>query len=124
MIDAERASWQNPRVLTTLLLVFITGALAGALSMRLGLHERLHPSGAGLSSPNNSRAFLDKCTKELNLSPDQTRKMQAVLDDYKSYYQNVQDQYEEVRATGKIRILQILDDKQKARFEKLLTEMK
>jgi len=92
--------------------------------MRLGLHERLHPSGASLSGPTNSKAFLDKCTKELNLTPDQTRQMQTVLDDYKMYYQSVQNEYEEVRATGKIRSLQILNDEQKARFEKLLGEMK
>ena len=34
MFAAERASWQNPRVLTTLVLVFLTGAMAGAITMR------------------------------------------------------------------------------------------
>src|SRR5258707_15468173 len=42
MFAADRASWQNPRILVLLLLIFLCGALAGALTMRAGLHEKLH----------------------------------------------------------------------------------
>ncbi len=122
MFAADRVSWQNPRVLTTLLVIFITGAVAGALSMRLGLHDRLHRNTTSRLD-GNKEAFIDKCKKELNLTPQQTQQMASILDDYKTYYQNVQEQLEEVRATGKSRILQMLDDSQKSRFEKLLTEM-
>lgn len=126
MLAADRASWQNPKVLTTLLLVFIVGAFAGALSMRLGLHERMHyaPAAASLNTSANSKVFLDRCQHELNLTPEQARQMSMILDDYKQYYQNIQDQFEEVRATGKSRILQVLNDEQKTKFEKLLGEMK
>ena len=40
MLAADRASWQNPRILTTLVLVFLTGAMAGAITMRAGLHDQ------------------------------------------------------------------------------------
>jgi Spy/CpxP family protein refolding chaperone len=124
MSSGESTTWQNPKVLTTLLLVFIAGAFAGALSMRLGLHERMHHSASTLNNPNTSKVFLERCTKELNLTPEQARQMSLILDDYKQYYQSVQDQFDEVRSTGKNRILQVLDDQQKQKFEKILSEMK
>jgi Spy/CpxP family protein refolding chaperone len=40
------------------------------------------------------------------------------------YYQNLQEQLDEVRATGKGRILEILDPQQKQKFEKLLGDTK
>ena len=92
--------------------------------MRLGLHERMHRSSAPLTSPNTSKVFLDRCTGELSLTPEQRRQMAMILDDYKQYYQNVQDQFEEVRSTGKNRILQVLDERQKIKFEQILSEMK
>ncbi len=119
----ERVSWQNPKVLSTLLLVFITGALAGALSMRLGLHQRLHPGAVYWKDPNASRAFLEKCRKELTLSPQQAEQMAAILDDYKSYYETVQEQLDDVRATGKTRIMDLLNEDQRRRFEKLISDV-
>ena len=43
-----------------------------------------------------------------------------VLEDYRQYYQSLQDQLDDVRSTGKTRILQILDDQQRAKFEKIM----
>ena len=122
----ERASWQNPKVLTTLLMVFVAGAFTGALSMRWGLHERLHPcagSTATWKDPHAAKAFLDRCRKDLNLSRKQTDEMATILDDYKQYYQSLQDQMDDIRGTGKNRIMQILDRTQQQKFEKMLAEI-
>lgn len=125
MHAAERASWQNPKVLTTLLLVFIAGAFSGALGMRAGLHERIHAHNLlpSIKDPNASKTFLDHCMTELDLSDKQAREMASILDDYKLYYQNVQDQLEEVRSTGKSRIMELLDSQQKQKFERMITEL-
>jgi uncharacterized membrane-anchored protein YhcB (DUF1043 family) len=124
MSSPVRPTWQDPRVLTTLVLVFVAGAMAGAVSMRFGLHERIHQASGTLKDPNTAKAFLERCKKELHLTPQQSAEMATILDDYKIYYQSLQDQLEEVRATGKSRIMALLDDQQKARFEQLLrTEM-
>jgi fatty-acid desaturase len=124
MQGTARASWQNPKVLTTLLLVFVAGAMAGALSMRVGLHERLHPGTATWKDPNAAKAFLDRCRTDLNLSPQQTEQMAVILDDYKSYYESVQEQLEDVRATGKNRILALLNEDQRRKFEKMVADVK
>ncbi len=115
----ERASWQNPKILTTLLFVFVLGAVTGALGMRLGLHDRLHPSAPTTwKNPNASRVFLERCRKELNLTPKQTEEMGSILDDYKQYYESLED----IRSTGKRRIMALLDEQQRRRFEQLLSE--
>ncbi len=126
MFTGERASWQNPKVLTTLFLVFVMGAFAGAISMQFGLHRLLHPHAPSPSlslRADRKDVFLDTCKKELDLTPQQAEKISLVLDDYKSYYENLQIQLEDIRATGKTRILQLLDDKQKAKFEQLLKDI-
>ena len=53
--------------------------------------------------------MLQKFRTDLNLTPAQTEKISLVLDDYRHYYQSVQDQLDDIRATGKMRILQELD---------------
>jgi Spy/CpxP family protein refolding chaperone len=121
----ERASWQNPKVLTTLLLVFLSGALTGALSMRLGLHDRLHPptASSGVWGTTESAAFMERCKRELGLSPQQAEQMAAILDDYKSYYDGVKEQLADVRATGRNRIMELLTEEQRKKFEKLTSDV-
>ena len=92
--------------------------------MRLGLHQRLHPATLSLQKPDSARIFLDRCQHELNLTPQQAEQMRSILDDYKLYYQSLQDELEEVRATGKSRLMSVLTDEQRAKFDKILTEMK
>jgi hypothetical protein len=137
MAVAERAPWQNPRILTILMLVFVAGAATGALIMQLGLHDVLHrttgsrpavknsPSPAPVASSRESGhdAMLTRFQSELGLSGDQTAKLALVLDDYSQYYQSLQDQLDDLRATGKNRILLILDPGQRMKFEKMMNEL-
>jgi Spy/CpxP family protein refolding chaperone len=115
----ERATWQNPRIFSTLLLVFLAGGAAGAVSMKFGLHEILHRS----TPPASKEAVLQKFRADLNLTPAQTDKISLVLDDYRHYYQSVQDQLDDIRATGKMRILQELDPAQRDKFQKMMGEI-
>jgi hypothetical protein len=117
-----RASWSNPRVLATLLLVFVAGAFTGAVGMRVSLRDRLHFSSSGWGKANKAE-LLDRCKKDLDLTPDQAREMAAILDDYATYYQNLQEQLSDVRSSGKSRILALLNDEQKQKFERMFNEM-
>jgi hypothetical protein len=139
MVAEERAPWQNPRILTTLLLVFVAGAASGALLMRYGLHDVLHrasslrtafqsapvPPPASPPAPHASShdAVLNRFQTELGLSGAQTQKLALVLDDYSQYYQSLQDQLDDLRATGKTRIMQILDAGQREKFEKMMSDL-
>jgi hypothetical protein len=114
---ADRPTWQNPRIFSTLLLVFLAGATTGAVSMKFGLHEVLHPP-----SPTPA-SVLQKFRTDLNLTPAQTEKISLILDDYRHYYQSVQDQQDDIRATGKMRILQELNPEQREKFQKMMGEI-
>ena len=118
MFDSDRPSWQNPRVLTILLLVFLCGAAVGALTMRSRLYARIHPANSGFWK-NDTLLSYDKLTKELNLTPQQSRQLKTILDDYARYHQDLQAQLDDWKATGKNQILRILDPGQRARFEQL-----
>ena len=117
----------NPRIALTLAGVFLAGVGTGMVGMRYGLHERMHPQTVA-SVPANQDALLKRYQQELKLSPDQTKQLSAVLSDYEHYYASVQEQIdnmhlreqiEDVRATGKSRILEILTPEQKVQFEKM-----
>jgi|SRR5579863_10291608 len=121
MVAAARAPWQNPRILSTLMLVFLAGAASGALWMQLGLHDKLHHVSVSAASPRAQ--VLQKFKSELGLSPAQSDKIAKVLEDYTQYYQSLQDQLDDVRATGKTQILQILDPQQRGKFEEMMNEL-
>ena len=121
MVAAERASWQNWRILAMLSLVFVCGALAGALTMRAGLHNILHRLAAARS--DHSQLTYDRLSKELDLSPQQADQLKSILDDMFRYHQDLEAQIEDVRATGKNRIRQILNPQQRQDFERICKEL-
>ena len=133
MAAAQRAPWQNPRIVMTLALVFLAGAAAGALSMSFGLHEKLHRPAtapplnrAGNTAENHTDArteTLNKFRTQLDLDGTQTQKLGLVLDDYSQYYKSLEDQLDDLRSTGKTRIMQILNPAQRAKFAKMMDQL-
>ena len=76
----SRMTWQNPRILSILLLVFVCGAMAGAVTMRLGFS----PSARRAQSywkEGGKEISLDRFRRELNLNDEQTRQMETVLNE-------------------------------------------
>lgn len=119
---------KNPKIIGTLVLVFLAGAMTGAIGMQLRLHERLHRAVAAASARPVRRvaandALMQRFKSELQLSGEQTEKLAMVLGDYRHYYESLQDQLDDVRSTGKKRILQILDQDQRARFERIMGDL-
>ena len=122
MLATGRPSWQNPRILTTLVLVFICGAMAGAITMRAGLHDRMH-GNAPYWRDDKSVFSYDKLKKDLNLTQEQSDRLKTILDDFVKYHDDLEAQIEDVRATGRSRILQMLTPEQRQRFEQLSTQI-
>ncbi len=120
MTPAQQVS--NPRILVSVLVVFLCGLVAGMLTMSLGLHHLLHPSQPSTLKETDKDA-LDRFKKELDLTPAQTEQIEAILDDFFTYYHTLQAQLDDVRASGKQRIVRVLDEKQKRKFEKLMGEL-
>jgi Spy/CpxP family protein refolding chaperone len=122
MFDSDRPTWQNPKILTTLVLVFLAGALAGAIGMREGLHEQLHRSAAYWRSDKAEFSY-QRLKTELNLTPEQSERLKTILDDFVKYHEDLQAQIEDVRATGRNRIVQILTPEQRRRFDQLSNQI-
>ncbi len=118
MFAADQPTWQNPKILTLLVLVFLTGALAGAIGMRAGLHEQLHKTVRYWRGDKADFSY-DQLKRELDLSPEQSARLKTILDDFVKYHDDLEAQIEDVRATGRNRIVQMLTPEQRKRFEQL-----
>jgi hypothetical protein len=119
MIASTRmAAWQGSKLacVMTIALVFLTGAVAGAVAMNLGAHKRMHRA-VPFYTEGGKEIWLQRWKKELRLTPDQSQAMAVILDDFGVYYRNV-------LSDGKARILRILNDDQKNKLDKLLDEQR
>ncbi|HWR53878.1 MAG TPA: hypothetical protein VN428_22395 [Bryobacteraceae bacterium] len=119
--------WRNPRIALTLFLVFLAGFSAGLAVFSLGAQRWMRgaeaaPQWRDTGDPGR-QALLNRFKSELSLTPDQTRQLESVLDDYFTYYHTLQAQLDDVRASGRDRILRLLDNGQKRRFEQLMDEV-
>jgi len=101
---------------TTVTLIFLTGAIAGAVAMTLGAHKWIHQSEP-FWTEGGKEVWLQRWKKDLNLTPEQSQEMTLILDDFGLYYQNV-------LRDGKARILRILNEDQKRKFDKILQEQR
>ncbi|MCC6264150.1 MAG: hypothetical protein IT169_11275 [Bryobacterales bacterium] len=118
-MSGNHYSWSNPRVLLTFSLIFLCGALVGAIAITF----TQSPSFVASSPQELSREMtLSRLTTELDLTAEQQERLRVVLDDYFQYYHALQDQLDEVKASGREKITQLLTDKQKSKFEKMLKQ--
>ena len=67
----------------------------------------------------NIQIGVHRLKAELNLTPDQERFVTKELDDYAKYYQNIEEEREDVAEHGKRRILEVLNPEQRKRFLEL-----
>lgn len=125
--------WRNSKVILLLLLVFLCGAMAGAVGARTW-YRGLAAAAAAAASRGGSAVSktwkeggreisVERFRKELNLSESQTTEVAEVLDDFMKYYQTLQAQMDDVRANGKDRIVGILSPEQREKFSRMMSEL-
>lgn len=120
MTSAHTTSWRNPHVLLPLFIVFSCGLIAGSLAARRWMH---HSAPQASWKESGKEVTLERFKKELDLTPAQTEEMETILDDFFTYYHTLQAQLDDVRASGKQRIVRVLNEEQKRKFEKLMSEL-
>ena len=120
MFSTEKSGWSNPKVLAILAVVFLCGAAFGAAGMREYLHRWMPTQNGREFVYQGKRLGVEQLKSQLNLRPDQALRVELMLDDFAKYYQNIEDQRSAVAAMGKEKILEVLDDDQKQRFERML----
>jgi len=105
-----------------LLTVFLCGAAAGALTVRLS--RSFSAPRVAASAPQwkegQRELTISLLKKDLDLTPEQAKEIETVLDDFVLYYQNLQGQMDDWRSNGKTRIMGALNPEQQAKFEKMM----
>lgn len=116
MTASPRLQWQTSRAtcVFAICLVFFAGAIAGAVATNMGAARWMKRS-APFWTEAGKDASLQKWKRDLQLTPEQAQQMADILDDFSMYYRNV-------LGDGKARILRILNDEQKKKFDKLLID--
>ena len=115
MLPSNCPPWKNPRIVLLLCLVFLSGAVAGALAMKLWRPAKVLTAGPDVF-PEGNRRVLERFRTQLDLTPEQTRAFEEILDDYGKYYHSLQAQMSEMWSNGKSRMLALLTDEQRKKF--------
>lgn len=123
MLRTDESGW-NPRVIAILAIVFFCGAAFGAVGMRSYLHRFLPAQNQSAFTYHGHHLTMDQLQRELDLSPDQRERIKLILDDYSKYFLTLEDQRLSLYEVGRHKILDTLDDPQKAKFEQLLKNEK
>lgn len=107
-------SW-NPKLVcvATMGLVFLSGAVVGALAMDFGVHNRQRPFA--FDTAQGKVQYFEHMKKELDLTPAQAEQMQSVLNDFWQYYRTV-------LTDGKQRVEQLLTEEQRRKFDRMLQQ--
>jgi hypothetical protein len=118
MLPRSEEGWSNPRVLVFLAVIFVCGAAFGSAVTRIYVHAKM-----SWYRPQPIEAVrqlgLDRLQRQLNLTPEQFKTVTKELDDYAKYYQNIEDEREDVAEHGRQRIFDVLDEAQKKRFNQI-----
>ena len=100
--------------IVSFLLVFLCGALLGAVIMSVSGHAGLHaPVHGTRTEPGSLSMSVMEWKQQLDLTEEQTAQITSILDDFSRYYDNV-------LADGNTRIIQILNPVQRGKFERML----
>jgi hypothetical protein len=123
----QDSGWSNPKVLAIFTMIFLCGMAFGAVAMREVLHAKVFGPAQGMDPMEGvKRVGLESLKVELNLTPAQVKTVEEQLDQYAKYYQNIEEQradIEEQRKNvaeiGRQKILGVLTDAQRKRFNEL-----
>ena len=100
------ASRWNPKVAcaVSLILVFLCGAVLGAVTMDTVVHNRQKPPVFD-TAPGRA-VYFERLRKELDLTPAQTEQMESILNDLWHDYRSVLND-------SKLRVEQLLNEDQR-----------
>jgi hypothetical protein len=109
-----------------LVLTFALGAVAGVVSNHL-YETRFKPSNQRPGARSAPPDIVEELGRGLSLNADQKSKLKEIIHESRERYRALsiqfRPQYDALRDQTRQQIRQILTEEQKARFEKIITEM-
>jgi Spy/CpxP family protein refolding chaperone len=120
------ANQGNRKALVLVFILFLLGIALGSVGTYLVTTHvwAARAQAAPVHGPGHAMAMF---TRDLNLSPDQRDRIQAILNDTRSKYavlhQKLDPEYEQVRQLGREHIRETLTPDQRPKFEELLRQI-
>jgi len=124
MPNRKDNGWSNPKVLVILAIIFVCGVAVGAAITRSYLRNVMNPASSVRAVEVARQVGVARLKTELNLSPAQEKSLMQVLDDYGKYYQNIEDDRDDVAAHSQQLILNLLTTGQQKRFKQILAQVR
>ena len=122
-MDANRGS---RKAVALVLVVFVLGIALGALGAYVASRRVWSAGGEGRTHREKRAHMVERLTRELRLSPEQQKQLDAILTDmqakYRALHEQISPQTEQVRQQGRAQIRAILTPEQKPKFEEFLRE--
>ena len=119
METKAKTKWQ---IRLAVLIIFIIGFVAGALSLDF------YRSRNVMSSSRDMRGRFDRVFEKLNLTPDQKDQVRAIFDDARAQLNEIRKQSEpksrEVRKQTDDRLQAVLTPEQWQQFQQMMEEMR
>ena len=114
---------ERKRAALFVVLIFLCGALSGAVGVNLWRRMSVSADSAASTPPSqNPRSAVESFTKRLNLTPAQAQQLTQILDETRSAYRRHELEIESVRRMGNNRIRDILNNEQKAKFDEMIAK--
>jgi Spy/CpxP family protein refolding chaperone len=118
--------WNIPIALY-LFLVFVSGAVVGALGYRAYNPPAARSGSAGRVNPEEwRRQYLNELQTRVNLTPDQVQKVNAILDDTDARFNQARDQHhqaiEQIKEYHRSKLRAIMTPEQLPKYEQFRTE--
>lgn len=117
MVPTDTSALPRPAekvAIVSMILVFLCGAVAGAVVMSVSGHAGMH-GVTHSNTPSSPSMAIEEWRKQLDLTDEQTTELTSILDDFSHYYDNV-------LSDGNSRIVQILNPEQRKKFDRMLRD--
>ena len=112
------------KAILTMSAIFALGAIIGGSWG--GIIVSRNAASAQLSSLRSKPGMVEKFRTRLNLSPEQTQRLESVLDETQREFSQLhlaaKPQFEEIRQRMRLGIRQILNEEQKREYEVMIRE--
>lgn len=110
------------KALIVLILVFLGGAIGGAVSTRL-FSYKVSESAIKRSHEHEPSVAVDRFRKKLELNTNQVKQLKVILDHCIMMETKLLNKIESVKEEGRQSILEILTEQQRKKFDTVLLEV-
>jgi hypothetical protein len=109
------------KALGILAVVFVAGLATGILGTRA--YDRHSARAAQDPLQQQSAVAMERLNRDLSLNDEQSRKVQAILDEYIMMEADLLSQVHTLQQQGRQEIMQVLEPEQRTKFETMLHEV-